>query len=95
MPAKFLTLSNGRKIRMNTPEEDAAINAGIAQDPDTYELSTAEFKQLRRGRPLGSGTKAQVTLRLDVEILEKFKSSGDGWQTRINDALKSWVRTHA
>ena len=86
---------SGRVLVMSTPIEDAAINAGIAQDPDTYELSTAEFKQLRRGRPLGSGTKAQVTLRLDVEILEKFKSSGDGWQTRINDALKSWVRTHA
>ena len=50
---------------------------------------------MRRGRPLGSGTKAQVTLRLDVEVLEKFKASGDGWQTRINEALKSWVRTHA
>lgn len=84
-----------RVLVMPTPEEDAAINAGIAQDPDTYELSAVEFKQLRRGRPLGSGTKAQVTLRLDVDILEKFKSSGDGWQTRINEALKSWVRTHA
>lgn len=86
---------SGRVLVMPTPVEDAAINTGIAQDPDTYELGAAEFKQLRRGRPLGSGTKAQVTLRLDVEILEKFKSSGDGWQTRINDALKSWVRTHA
>ena len=78
-----------------TPEEDAAINAGIAHDPETYELGAAEFKQLRRGRPLGSGTKTQVTLRLDDEVLEKFKASGDGWQTRINDALKSWVQSHA
>jgi len=30
-----------------------------------------------------------------VEVVEKFKASGDGWQTRINDVLKSWVRTHA
>lgn len=30
-----------------TPEEDAAINAGIAADPDTYELSDAEFAQLK------------------------------------------------
>jgi uncharacterized protein (DUF4415 family) len=87
--------STRRVLVMPTLEEDAAINAGIAQDPDTYELGAAEFKQLRRGRPLGSGTKTQVTLRLDVEVLEKFKASGDGWQTRINDALKSWVRMHA
>ncbi len=94
MEAKHLTLNSGRKIRLNTPEEDAAINAGIAADPDTYEMGPAEFKQLRRGRPLGSGTKTQVTLRLDVDVLEKFRASGDGWQTRINEALKSWVRTH-
>lgn len=95
MEAKHLTLNNGRKILLNTPSEDAAINTGIAADPDTYEMGAAEFRQLRRGRPLGSGTKTQVTLRLDAEVLEKFKASGDGWQTRINDALKSWVRTHA
>ncbi|MEO8120530.1 MAG: BrnA antitoxin family protein [Rhodoferax sp.] len=86
---------SGRVLVMPTPEEDAAINAGIAQDPDTYELGAAEFKQLRRGRPLGSGTKVQVTLRIDEDVVEKFKASGAGWQTRINDALKSWVQTHA
>jgi len=95
MEAKYLTLNNGRKILLNTPEEDAAINAGIAQDPDTYELGAAEFKQLRRGRPLGSGTKTQITLRLDVAVVDKFKATGAGWQTRINDALKSWVQTHS
>ena len=33
----------------------------------------------------------EVTLWLEVEVIQKFKASGDGWQTRINDALKSWV----
>ena len=81
-----------------TPAEDAAIAAALA-DPDAVPFTNAEWAQakplVRRGRPLGSGTKAQVTLRLDVEVLERFKASGDGWQTRINDVLKSWVRTHA
>jgi uncharacterized protein (DUF4415 family) len=91
METKYLTLNNGRKILLNTPEEDAAINAGIAQDPDTYELGAAEFKQLRRGRPLGSGTKTQVTLRLDADVVDKFRASGDGWQTRINAVLRDAV----
>ncbi|MGH8820044.1 MAG: hypothetical protein ACREWJ_01975, partial [Rhodoferax sp.] len=61
------TKSRGaRVLAIPTPQEDAAINAGIAQDPDTYELGAAEFKQLRRGRPLGSGSKVQVTLRIDA-----------------------------
>ena len=35
--------------------------------------------------------KEAITLRLDPEILEHFRQTGDGWQTRINDALKMVV----
>lgn len=82
-----------------TPEEDAIITAAANADPDARPLTDAEWEkvkpQLRRGRPPGSGTKAQVTLRLDVDVLETFKASGEGWQTRINEVLRSWVRTRA
>ncbi len=82
-----------------TPAEDAAITAAAKADPDAVPFTDAEWKRAkptaRRGRPLGSGTKAQVTLRLDMEVLETFRASGAGWQTRINDALKNWVKTHA
>ena len=82
-----------------TPAEDAAITAAALADADAVPFSDAEWLQVkplvRRGRPLGSGSKAQITLRLDVEVVEKFRASGDGWQTRINDVLKSWVRSHA
>lgn len=44
----------------------------------------------RRGRPAGSD-KEQVTLRLDTAVLERFRSAGPGWQTRINDALRKAV----
>ena len=91
MQAKYLTLNSGRKIRLNTPAEDAAINAAIATDPDTHELDAAEFKQLRRGRPLGSGSKMQVTLRLDIDVVEKLKAEGAGWQTRANAVLRRSV----
>ena len=86
-------------IRLPTPAEDSAITAAAMADPDAVPFTDAEWEQVkplvRRGRPLGSGTKTQVTLRLDVEVVEKFRASGDGWQTRINEALKSWVQTHA
>jgi uncharacterized protein (DUF4415 family) len=48
----------------------------------------------QRGRPPGSTqarTKRQVTLRLDPEVLEKFKAGGPGWQSRINDVLRKSV----
>jgi uncharacterized protein (DUF4415 family) len=84
-----------RVLVLPSPAEDAAIDAGIAQDPETYEPNALEFGMMRRpGRPLGSGTKTQITLRLDADVVDKFKASGSGWQTRINDALKSWVQAH-
>jgi uncharacterized protein (DUF4415 family) len=93
---KTVKTRSGRVLVLPTLAEDAAIAAGIAQDPDTYEPSDLELGMMRRpGRPLGSGTKTQITLRLDADVVAKFKASGSGWQTRINDALKSWVQTHA
>lgn len=82
-----------------TPEEDAIITAAANADPDALPFTDAEWEQAkplaRRGRPLGSGTKMQVTLRLDVDVVAKLKATGAGWQTRANDVLKSWVKTHA
>jgi len=98
MPTTIKTRS-GRVLILPTPAEDAAITAAALADPDAVPFTDAEWLQakplVRRGRPLGSSTKTQVTLRLDVEVVEKFRASGDGWQTRINDVLKSWVSMHA
>lgn len=98
MQATIKTRS-GRVLHLPTPEEEAVITNAALADPDAVPLTEEQWEQIkplvRRGRPLGSGTKAQVTLRLDVDVLEKFRASGDGWQTRINDVLKSWIRTHA
>ena len=51
----------------------------------------------RRGRPLGS-TKAQAkvatTIRFDPDVLEALKASGRGWQTRVNDAMRDWLKAH-
>ena len=89
---KTIKTSSGRELILPTPKENAAINAGIAADPDTYEFSDAEFARLpSRGRPLGSGCKVQVTLRLDIDVVEKLKAGGTGWQTRANAVLRKSV----
>ena len=60
-----------------TPAEDAAITAAALADPDAVPFTDAEWEQVkplaRRGRPLGSGTKTQVTLHLDVEVVGQLK----------------------
>jgi uncharacterized protein (DUF4415 family) len=42
-----------------------------------------------RGRPKAAVTKEAVKLRLDADVLEVLRASGDGWQTRINDTLRA------
>lgn len=42
-----------------------------------------------RGRPKVEAPKQQVSLRLDPEVIAKFKATGKGWQARINDVLKA------
>jgi len=39
-------------------------------------------------------TKVAVTVRYSPEVVEYFKSTGEGWQTRMNDALQEYVEQH-
>lgn len=70
------------------------------QDEDERPLSKAEMQAgmaaaKRRGRPAGSGAKEQVAIRFDREVLAAFRAGGAGWQTRMNEALKDWLRNHS
>lgn len=47
----------------------------------------AQLVRNKGGRPRGSD-KEQVSLRIDRDVLERFRADGPGWQTRINDALR-------
>jgi uncharacterized protein (DUF4415 family) len=49
----------------------------------------------RRGRPVAERRKAQVSLRLDPDVIEAFRDTGPGWQTRMNQALKVFLREHS
>jgi uncharacterized protein (DUF4415 family) len=54
----------------------------------------ATIQVLRRTRgPNKNPTKEQVAIRFDRDVLSAFRSSGPGWQTRMNAALKEWLVT--
>ena len=42
-----------------------------------------------------SPTKVSTTVRFDRDVLDAFRSTGRGWQTRMNEALKEWLKEHA
>ena len=59
------------------------------------ELQTGiETYRKRRGRPAGSD-KESTTIRFDREVLAAFRAGGPGWQTRMNAALREWLKTHS
>jgi len=79
------------------PPEDDFVWDGLDEDdrPATEEELRAGMALARsRGRPSGSD-KTQIALRVDNRVLEAFKATGKGWQTRMNDALKEWLKEHA
>ena len=43
---------------------------------------------LRRGRPPSAASKLAIKLRLDPDVIEHFRATGPGWQTRINATLR-------
>jgi uncharacterized protein (DUF4415 family) len=86
--------------------EEAAIQRGIAADPDNPELTEAEIRAMtpaltllpdltdgvvrRRGRQK-TATREPVILRLDREVTAALRRSGPGWQTRAAALLKTVV----
>ena len=82
-----------RKFRLNTPEEEARIQAGIQADPDAAEWTKEDFAHARpasevvpqlvadAGRRRGAGVKppkVQVTMRLDRDVVGGLRASGPG-----------------
>ena len=89
-----------------TPEEEEAVNAGIAADPDAPELDEAWFASARPAieadpetvkrwrRTHGkkkTSTEDSVAVRIDADIAAYFREGGPGWQTRLNDALRQVI----
>ena len=69
-----------------TDAEDAEIRAAALTDPDARPV--AELLKRKRGRPKLPQTKQPILLRLDRDVVDSFKAGGEGWQTRMNEALR-------
>ncbi len=84
--------------RTPTPEQQAELEKLAALDDEAVDTSDApelsDWTGAKRGmfyRPV----KRQLTLRLDADVVDWFKTqaaSGDGYQTRINRALREYVQ---
>ncbi len=55
----------------------------------------AEMLRPKRGRPPADSPKAHINIRLDADVVAAFRASGRGRQTRLNAALKDWLKRHS
>ena len=68
--------------------------AADPNDPEDFDVSEAEIARALEDRRLRKARAAeveQVLLRLDRDVLDRFRATGVGWQDRINDALRRAV----
>ena len=87
-------------IRMPTPEEDKAITAAAKTDPDAQPLTAKQLKSMvplraLRGRPRSENKKLLVSVRYSPEVVAYFKSTGEGWQSRMDRVLREYVERHS
>ncbi len=64
--------------------------------PELYASLLAMNQEAKlRGRPKAAVTKERITIRLSPEVVNSFRATGSGWQTRVDAALRDWLKTHS
>ena len=51
-------------------------------------------KLIQRGRPKSKQRKVLLSIRYSPEVVNYFRTTGSGWQSRMDEALKEWIRDH-
>lgn len=80
---------SGIKADWVDPDEAPELTDAWFDGADVHR--NGELLRAGRGRPKLDHPKRQITLRLDADIIERFRASGPGWQGRINEALRKAV----
>lgn len=82
-----------------TDAEDKIVTAAAFADPDAMPYTDAEWEavkpMVRIGRPPLAVTKERITIRLSRDVVDEFRASGNGWQTRVDAALREWLGAHS
>jgi len=92
-------MSKGSKrpvVVMPTERENKLIVAAAKADPDAQPLTAKQLKAMLPlrallGRPKSANPKQLVSVRYSPEVLEYFKATGEGWQTRMDGVLRQYV----
>jgi uncharacterized protein (DUF4415 family) len=62
--------------------------------PATKALPVSLQRKLGVRGPQRAPTKERITIRLSADVVQSFRATGAGWQTRVDVALQEWLKTH-
>lgn len=83
------------EVRELTKEDFKHFRPASVVLPQLFSKEVADEMLVKKpGRKLGSGVKESQTVRFDRDVLAAFKATGKGWQTRMNDALRAYLKEH-
>lgn len=78
-------------------------------DGEVRELTATDMKRFRPAKealpatllaklkahvPQKTPTKERITIRISSEVVQRFRETGEGWQARVDAALKEWLKSH-
>jgi uncharacterized protein (DUF4415 family) len=89
--ASDLSRSDAHRISPEEYEEIPELDDDFFERADLYEGD----KLIRRGRPKSERPKVAINIRLSPDVLDRFKATGPGWQSRIDAALRQWLEEHS
>jgi uncharacterized protein (DUF4415 family) len=95
-----MSKTSERVIVVPTLEEDEVIISAAMTDPDAQPLTDAQLAAMAplralRGRPRLENKKLLLSVRYSPEVVAFFKSTGEGWQSRMDAVLKEYVAQHS
>ena len=87
-------------ISVPSPLADKAIVAAAKADPDARPLTPKQLNAMvplraLRGRPKSASTKQLVSVRYSPEVIDWFRATGEGWQSRMDGVLRAYVQRHS
>jgi len=98
-PAEEAAFDAGIAADPDNPEWTKADFARAKLASEFFDTQTAAGLRALSRRPGERGpqkapTKERITIRLSREVVESFRATGEGWQTRVDAALQDWLKTH-
>lgn len=92
--------------RTDWPRVQSMTDADLVHDADSPATTEADWDgavlrqgggEIGRARTRGpqkTPVKVQVAIRFDAEVLAGLRATGKGWQTRVNEAVREWLKSH-